>query len=409
MHEDTQDASGGNHVWRVYPLLYFDALWTKPLHFFDLDVRLQRADEVLLRQLNQKPYDAPLFFPWEFFDPEKPRAEWVLVVHLPFTSQHVPPEDIGLSFQTDVADTIAESFRTCLKVVRSTQAVCPICFDARVAGSRIELNDAICNFEEFGDAPRCDWPVPFEEADVSTLQEVWSGLIKVRRLRDWVTAPFQEEFFAKLDARGVNSARQDIRALFHRVFDRSKDEAPGPKEIDEVARREEEQGSDLWKECYRDAFGSEFRAYRNELFNCETRIGRALGIFEEGVHLPALHAFLSANLVLETLFTMREGEVTHRLAVRLARFLSDSGGKDERRGVYRRAKKVYGERSDLVHGAKSITKVADDVKRDAFDLARRALQRIMREDRFVRLYTQDAKGEKEDGGLGEFLEGLDLG
>ena len=163
-----------------------------------------------------------------------------------------------------------------------------------------------------------------------------------------------------------------------------------------------------WDTPYGEAFRSLFKEEEQKAFNIGTRIGRAVGIFEEGVHLPHLHAFLSACLVLETLFTMGEGEVTHKLATRFAKVVVDEGTAAERLDLFKRAKKVYAARSDVVHGKKAITDVSEDARKDAFNLTRLALRKILAERRYLDLYTAPADKEGK-GKLSDFFESLDLG
>ena len=216
--------------------------------------------------------------------------------------------------------------------------------------------------------------------------------------------PFHPVFFSKLDYDAMEKAKKEMRSRLKQV--------PGAIAEDAVEKIVEKWCHETgWDSAHAQALRSLFKEEEQKAFNTGTRIGRAVGIFDEGVHLPHLHAFLSACLALETLFTLGEGEVTHKLATRLAKVVVDEGtaGKAvERLDLFRRAKKVYTARSDVVHGKKAITDVSEDARKDAFNLTRKALQRILAERRYLDLYTAPADREGK-GPLSDFFESLDLG
>ena len=118
-----------------------------------------------------------------------------------------------------------------------------------------------------------------------------------------------------------------------------------------------------------------------------SRLGRALRLFEEGLRVPPLHAFLSMCLVLETIYTdrARGGEMTHKLATRLARTLGKHSPFPKREEFYKLAKNVYRERSEIVHGTRLIHEDKPDF-RDAFTLARESLQTILRDQDLLRVF-----------------------
>ena len=410
-------------VWGIYPLLYLDAAWTTAKeYYFDLDVRLIRADKRLLEQFESS-FDnaAPLVSEEVLFDPKYRAVLWVLAVRIPEATQHVPIEDVGVSFSDRVEDGVVESFQTCLNMVRSTPVTAPFRYAGTLRGATVTITGgALSAFEETGDTPGCYWPSAFTEADLPVLSEVWSGIVKVRQLRKWMSEPFTEEMFGELDRFASERAEHELFGLYseiQEIRERQPDEDEAAyREYLDLSRDAIEMGvegdrrnrGEWWREEYRSAFLAEFRKYQDNLFNSESRVGRALGIFESGIHLPPLHAFLSACLVLETLFTVEGAEVAHKMATRLVKMLARDAGLAERRDLYRRFKRMYRGRSEVVHGSKSIVAVEEEVRKAAPEFAQQALQTILRDEKLVRLYTQDAKGERGEGGLVEFLEGLDL-
>lgn len=395
-------------VWKIYPILHFDAPWQQhTMGHLALDVRLIRADDACLEQL-EKHRDLSSVLPF-VFDPEAGVVRWLLALRVPQAVDHVPSNDVGFSFAEKVEDAIAASFVACLKILRSTAAVCLLSYFGEVGVSTVKiLGRPPWDIATADTPPPCDWPEDFTEEDLRLLRDVWSGMVNLRHLDSWMTTPFQEQTFARLDRAAKDAAERKWRS---QLEDRLEPVPPEQRDkmrevLDEFVRRISSETG--WNSPYGEALRSLFDEEEQKAFNIRTRIGRAVGIFEEGVHLPHLHAFLSVCLVLETLFTLGEGEVTHKLATRLAKVVLDEGTVAERLDLFRRAKKVYTARSDVVHGKKAITDVSEDARKDAFNLERKALQRILAERRYLDLYTAPVDKEGK-GPLWDFFESLDLG
>jgi hypothetical protein len=407
--ENTDDETP-MYPWTIYPIFHLKADWIseEPEHF-DLDIQLIRADDGTLKRLAEKVGEGayPLIFP-NSFDPQYGAVRWLLAVRTPESSQDMSSERIGFSFKDKLESAICNSFLTCLKVVRSTAAVCPISCPAIVRGSHVEFGENRFFDVVTADAPRCDWPERFEEADLPKIRQVWSGLVQLRNLARWRTSLFREEFFASLDEAAKAAAerywRSQLKDRLETVPPEARDKMR--EQFDVFVRALSSKTG--WDTPYGEALYSLFNEEEQKAFNIGTRIGRAVGIFEEGVHLPHLHAFLSACLALETLFTLGEGEVTHKLATRLAKVVVDKGTAAERLELFKRARKVYTARSDVVHGKTAITGVKEDFRKDAFNLTRMAIQKILAERRYLDLYT--APTDKDNKGqLWDFFESLDLG
>ena len=96
----------------------------------------------------------------------------------------------------------------------------------------------------------------------------------------------------------------------------------------------------------------------------------------------------------------------------MARLLSlgEENSEDGREAIYERVKDVYGERSSLVHGSKRVDKVSPEIRKDAFDLTRACLQRIVCDPNLARLYSDERiKMGGKDTKLIDFYRKLDLG
>jgi len=361
---------------------------------------LLKADEGMLGRLKEISPAAPLISADANYDPEYGSVRWLLALHLPHAAQPVPTRDIHVSFPDRVEHIIIKSFLTALKAIRPTPTICPLRYRAGFDGSSLRLAE---QFEaeapdmcESGDPPRCYYyEGPFEAPDLEVLDEVWSGLAQARQLHRWTRLPFQERFFAELD----RDAKARVDDHFRGLLRGKGRQVPDVEAILDSIRAEE-----FWNTRYAEAFKAIFKTHESDTLRAATRIGRALDVFEEGVHLPELHAFLSMNIVLEILLSSERGEVAHRVASRLAKIVGRDSGLEERRDLYKRTKKVYGARSDLVHGNKPIAEVKDEEKRDCFRLTRRILREILRDGRLRAFFGSDDPQSWEG-----FLEGLDLG
>ncbi len=90
-------------------------------------------------------------------------------------------------------------------------------------------------------------------------------------------------------------------------------------------------------------------------------------------------------LVLETIFTVEKTEITYQFATRLANITGKTF--EQRKDIFERARKVYRERSNIVHGRKSIETVEPDALKDGFHFARHSLQRILLDSKLLALYS----------------------
>ena len=196
----------------------------------------------------------------------------------------------------------------------------------------------------------------------------------------WSTLVYKEEFFAACDKKAGEEAKEEmIKFLMSN---------PAYLEISEEDRKrwtlsfsEMEWG----KEYYKESFQKIFLEKQEEVFSNRTRIGRALNLFFKGIQLPLLHSFLSMCLTLETLFTVEEAEITYQFATRLANITGKT--LEQRKEIFEKARIVYRERSNIVHGKKTIETVESDTLKDAFIFARQSLQHILLDSKLLALYS----------------------
>jgi hypothetical protein len=90
-------------------------------------------------------------------------------------------------------------------------------------------------------------------------------------------------------------------------------------------------------------------------------------------------------LVLETIFTVEEAEITYQFATRLANITGKT--LEQRKDIFKRARNVYNERSNIVHGRRSIETVDPDILKDAFFFARQSLLHILLDSKLLALYS----------------------
>jgi coenzyme F420-reducing hydrogenase delta subunit len=299
-------------------------------------------------------------------------VQWLLVntflVEPPVPVEDLTPGHEGqvdyLPFLHPVHALFAKNFLTALSLVKPNRTIAPISFKAKeqAGGKAASISSLEASAELGGDglasAPdewppchECESAEPFTYSDLERLRKVWPPIARLRNLQGWA----------------------------------------------------EEMGSERF---------SSFGELQEEEARGSTRLGRALLLFEDGIRLPGLHAFLSMWLVLETLYTDGEGEVQHKLAVRLARILCGERF-SEREEYFTAAKEAYGLRSDIVHG-KDTGKKRQEKKRvawtNAFRFARESLERILCDEELFDVFTDERKdGTKKKDRISGFFKSLDLG
>jgi len=91
-------------------------------------------------------------------------------------------------------------------------------------------------------------------------------------------------------------------------------------------------------------------------------------------------------------FTVEETEITYQFATRLANITGKTF--EQRKDIFERARKVYRERSNIVHGRKSIETLEPNILKDAFFFARQSLQHILIDDTLMKLYSDPITSDK---------------
>ena len=380
--EDTENIKmGKEYLSTIWPVLYFEADWPSKSYNFDLGVQLIRAEKPILDEITEFNTNC-----WNANPTGRinclSNTNWFLAMRRPQVHESIPVSEKGVSFVDNFQSSIVDSFRMCLQLVRSTEAISPFKFPAEIHEESIDAVDTISDdFEGINsDKPDVYLPEIFEIGDLQLLTDLWSVLIKLRKLDFWSRLVTKEEFFAACDKKAGEKATE-------KMIDFLKSN-PAYLEVSEEDRKRWASSfseTEWWKEYYKESFQKVFLEKQEEMFSNRTRVGRALNLFFKGIQLPLLHSFLSICLTLETIFTVEEAEITYQFATRLANITGKTF--EQRKDIFERARKVYKERSNIVHGRKSIETVEPDVLKDAFYFARHSLQHILLDSRLLELYS----------------------
>lgn len=389
---------GKENLSNIWPILYFEADWPAESYPFDFDVRLIKANEEILEIVGNVENPAWGDNSKAMFD-FSGNTEWFLSLPSPKPTEHVSPSKVGISFEDQLQQAIVESFLLCLKLIRQTAAICPLKVrNVEFEGARIDADSFENALDDyFGintDKPPVYMPETFKIGDLQLLTDLWTTIIKLRKLDYWATQVYKEEFFAACDkGAGEDVVKKIVDAIMSSpaYLELSKEERKEDKEKWTASFREEIRKGE-WKEFYKDSVEKVFLQKQEEVFSNRTRIGRALNLFFKGLHLPLQHSFLSMCLVLETIFTVEETEITYQFATRLANITGKTF--EQRKDIFQRARKVYRERSNIVHGRKSIETVDTNILKDGFFFARQSLQYILLDSNLLGLYSDPITSDK---------------
>lgn len=383
---------------KIWPVLYFEADWPSKSYSFDLGVQLIKVDKNTLEEITEWGGDNNCWLSnIQGADDMRNNTDWFLAMNRPKITEHISVNEIGMSFVDSLQRSIVESFLMCLQLVRSTAAICPFEFPAEISKDSIVDVDTTDDFYGVNsDKPTVYLPETFKIGDLQLITDFWSALIKLRKLNYWRELINKEEFFATLDRLATEKATEkfvDFIMSHPGYLGLSKEDRKQQRKQWLTSAKDAISKGDEWlMEYYKDCFQKVFLEKQEEVFSNRTRIGRALNLFFEGLHLPLQHSFLSMCLVLETIFTVEEAEITYQFATRLANITGKTF--EHRKDIFERARKVYRERSNIVHGRKSIETVAPNILKDGFFFARQSLQHILLDSNLLELYSDPITSDK---------------
>jgi len=381
----------------IWPILYFEADWSAESYPFDFDVRLIKANDDILAILNKpESYDHG-----EAIVNFSGNTEWFLSLPIPKATEHVSLNKIGILFEDQLQEAIVNLLLLCLQLIRQTPAICPLeVKNVKLEGETIDPDSFENALDDYfginADKPPVYMPETFKIGDLQLLTKLWSAITKLRNLDHWSKLVYKEEFFAACDKEASQVAVKkiiDVIMSSSDYFGLSNEERKQKRKNLTASFKEAlNRGDQFLHELYKDELQKVFFNKQEAVFSNRTRIGRALNLFFKGLHLPLQHSFLSMCLVLETIFTVEETEITYQFATRLANITGKTF--EERKDIFERARTVYKERSNIVHGRKSIETVKTDALKDGFYFARQSLQHILLDDTFIKLYSAPITSDK---------------
>jgi hypothetical protein len=308
-------------TWAVAPLVGFELDWPGQCHDVGRSVCLLAADPSVTKKLA----GFLLYSPEPYLVAE---ASWLLA-----TKYLVP----GFAWDGDADERvrwgthrlhqeIVQGFVTAWNLVKPCDVLAPYIFAAQVEPH----SQRIVDVEEAEDyawfnlqAKHVCKPETLTLADVSTFQEVWAGIAKLREFPE--------------DIQGF--APRDLEFLF---------------ESEEIERR-----------------------------TAATRLARALRLFEGGMWLGRLHAFLSFWLALESLYVTSREEVKKQLCHRVGRMLGAYGT------YYPQVERLYSVRCNVVHGQSD--RIDQQDVTSTYRLCCKSLQKVLTEVDLFRAFTSHTK------------------
>lgn len=386
----------------IWPILYFKADWPAESYKFDFDVCLIKATEEILEEVGDVTTGA-----WAINNSAMcnfyGNTEWFLALPSPKPTEHVSPGKIGMSFEDRLQQAIVDSFLLCLKLIHQTAATCPLEIrNVELEGESIDpdsLHNELDTDHFFGintDKPPVFMPESFHLGDLQLLTDIWSVIIKLRDLDRWSTWIYDEVFWADCDRKsGEDAVKKIVDTLMSSpaYLEFSKEEKRLHKKQWTASFKELlGKGDNFMNELYKENLEKVFLQKQDDAFSNRTRIGRALNLFYEGLHLPIQHSFLSMCLVLETIFTVEGAEITYQFSTRLANMTGKT--LEDKKDIFERARSVYKARSNIVHGRKSIETVDTNILKDAFSFVRKSVQHIMFDDTLMKLYSDPITSDK---------------
>ena len=187
---------------RIWPILYFKADWPAETHNFAFDVRLIRVSEEILDIVSDETTEACASNNSAMCNFLK-NTEWFLSLPVAKPTEHVSSNEIGIAFEKQLQEAIAESFLMCLRLTRQTAAICSLEINnIELAGERIDpdsFRSALDRADYFGintDSPEVFMPESFQLGDLRLLSDLWSAVIRLRNFDEWSKWIYREEFFA---------------------------------------------------------------------------------------------------------------------------------------------------------------------------------------------------------------------
>ena len=133
------------------------------------------------------------------------------------------------------------------------------------------------------------------------------------------------------------------------------------------------------------------------------RLDRSFQFFVEAFRLPEPYKFVAFATCMETLFCTGRSEITFQLASRIAWFLHPTDYK-KRIETFARVKKIYGIRSDIVHGTNYSSSKIDIAEGELISLTMKSFYKVFDNDNIYNLFRH-----KNQELCNKYLEELNFG
>ena len=418
----------------VWPLLRFDPQWNESRYDFGELVALQRLEDDEREAARKFIFDcygscrtpALDLVDGAFVECDwQTDFRWILVVHVAQRELQRPMTDTGVDFLAAVEEDVKNVFLRAMRVAMPAAVSAPLILKATLhphfALDQKATNDVSGTWpiEKSRDSYR---PLYYTKRDIGheslcVLQDIWSAFRFVHNLDRWtelVTSDaLSELLFSQISNRAFEATQHGNIEEWASVFNEFT-YPPMPYERVVALLRALKENSLLPLESpkdeeekkgwYRAAFRAIFHEMRRDFIANQSRVGRALDIFDTGLALPAMHTFLSACLALELLFNTESEGVTAQIALRFAKLLGNTA--EEAMCLDQEMRRVYRARSALVHGRKAFEDIKSDDVRQALQFARRSLQRILSNVELTRLFGERTSKGKEQRLIRDYFNGI---
>ena len=348
---------------------------------------------------------------------------WVAVIDIPEATQPVPLGAEGHGhhiprFEDHVARVMIPQFLRSVRLVKPSACIAPESQEA-------EFDDDGAVSALFGvepdpaqdRTPSRSHNERLGEDDLGEIGDLWDALYRLFDLGGLRRKVFDEGWFASIDEEAMRRTKEFYAPLVKQAGEMPQDIRDFLNLGEDFGTGESSREQQMWAQEFSRIFSQKV----DDLACNESRLGRAVTIFDDGLVLPSrLHSFLAMFLVLETLFNTEPMNVTHKIAVRATRILHDfhppdrqdeklPSGLNAKRELYKTFADLYRTRSNVIHGSVSFSEVSDkDVERTEY-LARQCLHTALLNRQLFDLFSHPQTAGKKLNKLRDFFRGLELG
>jgi len=446
------DSQEDGHNVEVWPLFELKAAWPPVKHDLGHGITLLSVTDEARDKLSKEGTGAG----W-VADGAYAQVQWVAAIDLPDAQQPVSM-DFGArkatlpggdkvtvpripNFEYRVAEHIMSVFLKAVRLFGDTDCYACDCVDAALSedGNSVALFTVFDICSNAGRRAESSYAIPLR-GDIGLLRELWDGVYDVMRLDKFRQTVFADEkWFAGLDAAATDRARvmQFLDELIARMEDAGLDTSPDSVRreftavIEMASKKGHLESSSPQPPADRkppdpryiaEGFAEVFSEQLAELLTNETRLGRAIGLFDKAFLLNSdLHHFLSMFLVLETLLNTEVGETAYKLALRGTRLLLDycqvpryemtQAVPTDPHDLRKEFKDLYTMRSNVIHGSLPFNRrnVPHKMRSKLVQFVRLCLQTVLLNEDLRELFSARETVGRDPKQLRSFFQDMELG